>query len=219
MAWITTKTGKHFNTDWIDKEKQISYYQKQAERLNTSTYTPVYHGTTFKNALAILESDELKGNISNETETYGVSTTRNKDTAYDTVRLEMNKEALQYNYRVEPIYRESVFGKDLAEERINRSVTNVSRYIKSVQWNDDSKSNMKMRILRRKLVENFNNRNYTNDPKNDAYYIKRIAEIAKEKNIPMDARMKEAVSYIQKFDNRIFDQERYDELKAKGRIK
>lgn len=190
--------------------------------IREKNYTPIYHGTTFKNALGILESNELRGNVSNETETYGVSTTRNKDTAYDTVRIVLDKDKVRERYKVEPIYRESIFGRDLAEERIDRTIENVDRYIKQIQWNDDSKSNMKMKILRRQLVENFDNVDYTNVPSrmNDAYYIKRIAQIAETKGIPLDSRMKEAVGWIQRFDSREFDEERYQEmLNKKSRLK
>lgn len=216
--WLTTKDGRHFNTDWADKERQIAENKRQADERNNN-YTPLYHGTTYENAIKILESDELRGNISNETETYGVSTTRNKSTAYDTVRIVLDKEALRRNYSVKPIYRESVFGRDLAEERIDRTVGNVSRYVREIQWNDDSKSNMRIRILRRKLVENFNNPRYTSTPGNDAYRIKQLASIASSKGIPMDSRFQQALGYINKFDNREFDTERYNEMKAKGRIK
>lgn len=180
--------------------------------IRKKNYTPLYHGTTWKNALDILESNELRANVSNETETYGVSTTRNKDTAYDNVRIALDKDKLRERYKVEPTYRESIFGRDLAEERIDRTITDVDKYIRQIQWNDDSKSNMQMRILRRRLVEHFNDVNYTSTPSNDAYYIKRIAQIAKAKGISLDKRMQEAVSWIQRFDDRQFDEERYQQM-------
>ncbi len=34
MAWLTTKDGRHFNTDWIDKERQIAENKKQADERN-----------------------------------------------------------------------------------------------------------------------------------------------------------------------------------------
>lgn len=38
MAWLTTKDGRHFNTDWIDKEKQIEKNKQEAnERKATTT--------------------------------------------------------------------------------------------------------------------------------------------------------------------------------------
>jgi hypothetical protein len=40
MAWITTKDGRHLNTDWFDKDRQIKQNQQQAEKLNkTPTMT------------------------------------------------------------------------------------------------------------------------------------------------------------------------------------
>ena len=221
--WLTNKkTGKKFNTDWIkkdadDKDRQIEQNRREADRLNNN-YTPLYHGTTYENALAILQSDELRAGVSNETETYGVSTTRNKDSAYDQISLVLDRDALRQNYSVKPIYRESIFGLDLAEERINRTISNVSRYIKELRWNDDSKSNIHLKHLRRQLVENFDNPNYTNTPGkpgDSAYYIKQLAAIANQKGIKMDARLSEAVYYIQQFDNRVFDTERYEQLQKK----
>ena len=154
--WVTTKDGRRVNTDWFDKDRQIAENKKEADERN-GKYTPVYHGTTYESALAILQSNELRGNVSNETETYGVSTTRNKHSAYDTVRLALDKDKLKENYSVKPVYRESVFGRDLAEERIDKTVKNVDRYIREIQWNDDSRSNIHLMFLRRRLVENFNN--------------------------------------------------------------
>lgn len=37
MPWYTTKDGKHYNTDWFDKERQISENKKQADKLNTES--------------------------------------------------------------------------------------------------------------------------------------------------------------------------------------
>jgi len=34
MPWVTTKTGKHINTDWFDKDKQIARNKAQADVLN-----------------------------------------------------------------------------------------------------------------------------------------------------------------------------------------
>ena len=34
MAWITTKDGKHINTDWFDKDKQIAQNKAEADKLN-----------------------------------------------------------------------------------------------------------------------------------------------------------------------------------------
>lgn len=37
MPWITTKSGKHINTDWFEKDKQIENNRKVAEELNKSS--------------------------------------------------------------------------------------------------------------------------------------------------------------------------------------
>ena len=34
MAWITTESGKHINTEWFDKDRQIEANKKQADELN-----------------------------------------------------------------------------------------------------------------------------------------------------------------------------------------
>lgn len=34
MPWYTTKSGKHYNTDWNDKERQIAQNKAEADRLN-----------------------------------------------------------------------------------------------------------------------------------------------------------------------------------------
>lgn len=34
MAWITTKDGKHINTDWFDKENQIARNKAEADKMN-----------------------------------------------------------------------------------------------------------------------------------------------------------------------------------------
>ena len=204
VRWITIK-GKHLP---VYEDGSIGVGQD---------YTPLYHGTTFKSMLAILESNELRGGVSNETETFGVSTTRNKDSAYNEVSLVLDKEKLHERYKIKPVYRESIFGKDLAEERLFKDIKNVSDYIRMIRWNDDSKSNIKLQLLRRRLVENFNNPNYTNVSSkfNDAYYIKKIAQVAKQRGIKLDKRMQEALSYIERFDRQEFDTERYNQMLEK----
>lgn len=34
MPWLSTDDGRHFNTDWIDKDKQIAENKKQADNLS-----------------------------------------------------------------------------------------------------------------------------------------------------------------------------------------
>ena len=35
MPWITTENGKHVNTDWFDKERQINANKKEADKRNS----------------------------------------------------------------------------------------------------------------------------------------------------------------------------------------
>lgn len=188
---------------------------KRMVRASSLNYTPLYHGTTLTNAIKILESNELRANISNETETYGLSTTRNKLEAYDSVAFVLNKDKLQTQFKVKPVYREGIAGLDLAEERIDRTVKPLNKYCEQIMWNDTSKSNIKLRVLRRKLVENFDNEDYLNDPSSDAYKILRICELANQLNIPVDSRFEEALNWIKKFEDRVFDTERYDQIQAR----
>jgi len=37
MAWFTTKQGKHVNTDWFDKDRQIQQSKQQADALNAES--------------------------------------------------------------------------------------------------------------------------------------------------------------------------------------
>lgn len=37
MPWITTKDGRHLNTDWFDKDRQIALNKKEAEKLNKTS--------------------------------------------------------------------------------------------------------------------------------------------------------------------------------------
>lgn len=66
-------------------------------------------------------------------------------------------------------------------------------------------------------MENFDNDNYTNDPNTDAYKIKKIGELAEKLNIPLDARFEEALDWIAKFEAKLFDIERYNEVQARKR--
>ena len=188
---------------------------KRMIRASSLNYTPLYHGTTLTNAIKILESNELRANISNETETYGLSTTRNKLEAYDSVAFVLNKDKLQTQFKVKPVYREGIAGLDLAEERIDRTVKPLNKYCEQIMWNDTSKSNIKLRVLRRKLVENFDNEQYTSDSATDAYKIKKIGQLADRLGIPLDGRFEEALNWIAKFEARVFDAERYNEVQAR----
>lgn len=51
MAWITTKSGKHINTDWFDdertKERQIAANKAEADRLNGKVNTVESHNPDY----------------------------------------------------------------------------------------------------------------------------------------------------------------------------
>lgn len=222
MAWLTnTKTGKPFNTDWLDEENKKKYAQieenkRQANVLN-NRYTPLYHGSDYKSMLEILTTNKLIAQASPKDVDgdVAVSFARSLNNAYGDVAVEVSRESLQNNYSLRPI-RTYV---DPDEERTSRTISDLSRHIKAIRWVDPTRTGVHLKFLRRQLVENFNNSQYTNTPGNNAYYIKQIASFANERQIPIDSGMQKALSYIQKFDNREFDTERYNELKAKGRIK
>ena len=60
MAWKTTKDGRHFNTDWIDRERQITQNRKEAEERNSqlseeeATAVRQYIGSYYSNMNADL---------------------------------------------------------------------------------------------------------------------------------------------------------------------
>ena len=68
MAWLTTKDGRHFNTDWIDKERQIAENKRQADERNdisiskdnvsnfgkSGTYTAYRSGDIFDSPMGYL---------------------------------------------------------------------------------------------------------------------------------------------------------------------
>lgn len=68
MAWYTTKDGKHINTDWFDKENQITSNKSEADNRNLDDYAKA-HGDIFlvKRLTEQFSSDEVKTMI-NKTE-------------------------------------------------------------------------------------------------------------------------------------------------------
>lgn len=147
--------------------------------------THLYHGTTWKNAIAILETNELRANVSNETETYGVSFTRNKREAYDSVCFVVDQLLLSYNYKIEPVYRDGIAGRDLAEERVDRTIKNFRKYIIEARVNDP----FTVRILRKKLSKSSDPALLT-DPNlnrwNEVYWVNKFIETADKYNIHLD---------------------------------
>ena len=62
MPWITTKQGKHINTDWFDedekrKEKQIAENEKQADIRNRPDVVSAIHYTDESNIQSLLENE------------------------------------------------------------------------------------------------------------------------------------------------------------------
>ena len=187
---------------------------------------PLYHGTGYKEAYEILKSDELRANISNETETYGVSLTRNKDAAYGDVSIVLDQERLNYDYKVKPVYRDGIMGLDLAEERVPKTIYNVSKYIIELQWNDKGARNSQLHILRGDMVRNFNDENFLDKPKivrrsgghevtNYCYWLDKLITLANKKGIKLDKRFKEAEVYLKRFRSRVFDKEKANLLATK----
>lgn len=83
------------------------------EFLKEATSYPLYHATSFRDARSILQHDEFFGSTSDESEPYGLSATRNINTAWkfgtlkygsrvETVVFELNREKLKHRYRVVP---------------------------------------------------------------------------------------------------------------------
>lgn len=97
------------------------------------TYYPIYHGTDLRALAEILRSNELRANQSNETETYGVSFTRNPRESYGDCDIVLDRYELQHNYHLEPVYRDGIAGLDLAEERGNKTISPIRKYIKQLR--------------------------------------------------------------------------------------
>lgn len=160
--------------------------------IRASKSAPLYHGTTWNNAIKILESNELRANVSNETETYGVSFTRNKEEAYDQVVFVIDQELLSYNYKIEPVYRDGISGRDLAEERVDRTIRNFRKYIISV------KLSHRLIVKRIKRGLNSDDTRVLTDPKfdpnpryqgygNEVYEANKFIETINKYNIPRDS--------------------------------
>lgn len=185
--------------------------------IKASKSAPLYHGTSWENAVQILETNELRGNVSNETETYGISFTRNRDSAYDAVGLVIDQEKLSYNYKIAPVYRDGISGLDLAEERVDRTIKNIRQYIIKLQFNNP----VYLKSLRRTLIDHFDDADLLDTPKfsprkfNIAYSINRVIQSAHKYNIPLDNLFQEAEKYIDMFVHREFDEEYYQTLQHK----
>ena len=174
--------------------------------IRASKSAPLYHGTTWMNAIEILESNELRANVSNETETNGVSFTRNSREAYDQVVFVIDQESLAYNYRISPLYREGIAGLDLAEERVPRTIKHIRKYIIELRWNNP----IWFKTLRRQLTKEFDNRDLLNQPSkgadfNLAYEVNKLIETAHKYNIKIDKTFQEAEYWIDQWKKHILD--------------
>lgn len=176
--------------------------------IRASKSAPLYHGTTWMNAIEILESNELRANVSNETETSGVSFTRNSREAYDQVVFVIDQELLSDNYKISPIYREGIAGLDIAEERVPRTIKNIRKYIIELRWNNP----IWFRTLRRQLTREFDNTDLLNQPSkgsdfNLAYEVNKLIETAHNYNIKLDKTFQEAEYYIYQWEKHVPDVE------------
>lgn len=175
----------------------------------SSKSAPLYHGTTWKNAVNIIESNELRANISNETETYGVSFTRNMDSAYDQVSLVIDQERLSYNYKIDPVYRDGISGLDLAEERVPRTIKNIRNYILYLKFNNP----VYLKYIRRIIVEHFDEddllekERFSNRKLNMVHSCYQVLQVAHKYNIEVDKLFKEVEAYIDMYIDRKFDYE------------
>lgn len=182
---------------------------------------PLYHGTSFENAISIIETNELRGNVSNETESYGVSTTRSKNEAYSHVAIILDQEKLSYNYKIHPVYRDGIAGKDLAEERLDRTIKNIRKYILGLQFNNPTY----LKSIRRILIEHFGDMSildFNNRSKGMLGVISKVdklIETAHHYNISLDKYFLEVEKYLTMFKNGEYDEEYAKILQSKGRLK
>ena len=150
------------------------------------TYYPIYHGTTLDSLVSILKSNELRANQSNETETYGISFTRNPRESYGSAAIVFDRYELQHNYHLEPVYRDGIAGLDLAEERCNRTIRPVRNHIKQLRLTNP----FLIRILKKQLQD----RNKFHFDYVSA--LGEILELADEYNIPLDDNFEQVRSLL-----------------------
>lgn len=179
-------------------------------RIIAAKSAPLYHGTSWENAVNIIESNELRGNVSNETETYGVSFTRNKNSAYSSVALIIDQEKLSYNYKIDPIYRDGISGLDLAEERVPVTIKNIRKYLIGIQFNNP----IYLKSIRRIIVDHFyddidllTTPRFSTTKLNMVYSVYSVLQCAHKYNIPVDKYFQEAEKYIQMYVDGKFDEE------------
>ncbi|AMM45048.1 hypothetical protein SP15_243 [Bacillus phage SP-15] len=110
---------------------------------------PLYHGTDYHSAYLILQTNMLKANTSNETETHGVSFTRNKNEWYYKFVFVVDQAKLANNHKVAPVYRHGIAGRDLAEERVPYDIRNLNKLLIEV----DVRGDTNLRIIRKKLLK------------------------------------------------------------------
>lgn len=157
------------------------------------TSYPLYHGTSPKSMVQILETNELRANVSNETETNRISFTRNSRESYDEVDLVVDRYELSHNYHIEPVYREGIAGRDLAEESCDRTITNIRKYIKQIRLTNPFTLKYLKRIkdkYRSKLITDpYFVKEYRNSSQtipNDYYWLYKLVELCNKYNIKMN---------------------------------
>lgn len=154
----------------------------------------------------IILSDTLYANQSNETETMGVSFTRNKNEAYSDIYLKIDQEKLSHNYKIHPVYRDGIAGRDLAEERVDKTIKNISKYIIEVGMSNY----FYLRYFDRMLKKNSGNPDYVlkNDDKypdswkhqsSSLYYYNKLIQACYENNIKIDDNLKHVKNSIDEF--------------------
>ena len=150
------------------------------------TYYPIYHGTDLRALAEILRTNELRANQSNETETYSVSFTRNPRESYGDCDIVLDRYELQHNYHLEPVYRDGIAGLDLAEERGNRTIRPIRKYIKQLRLTNP----MLPRFVKKQLegIKFFGD--YPSE-------IETIIALADQYNIPLDSNFEKVRSLLE----------------------
>lgn len=158
---------------------------------------PIYHGTDPKYLVQILETNELRANVSNETETNGVSFTRNSKESYGSVDMVVDRYELACNYHLEPLYRDGVAGLDLAEERCNRTIKNIRKYIKQVRLTNPFTlrflNKIKDKYGKQLISDEYLLKRYSHTTQkvpNEYYWLYKLVNLCSKYNIDMNSELK-----------------------------
>lgn len=159
---------------------------------------PLYHGTSPKSMVQILDTNELRANISNETETNRVSFTRNSRESYGSVDLVVDRYEILHNYHVEPVYRDGIAGRDLAEESCNRTIRDIRRYIKQIRLTNPFTLKYLKRVKdtygHKLVIDEYFVKEYGHSKQkvpNDYYWLYKLFQSCVRYRIPMNPELRE----------------------------